>query len=68
MTRTRSCFETTRTPSTVEVEVFNGRLTDDWAGVRACINDPAPLTVHAHTTEDWEQFKNRLEGMLNRWK
>ena len=68
MTRTRSRFETTGTPTTVEVEVFNRRLTDDWAGIGAGINNPAPLTVHAHPAKDWEQLKNRLEGMLNRWE
>ena len=64
----RGRFETARTPTTIEVETWNRHATDDWARVRANINDATPLSVHPNTTKRWEELADRTCSFFDDFK
>src|SRR3546814_593698 len=57
-------LEAAGAPAAVEVEVLNRRLVEDWAGVRADVDDAAPLPQHAHAAEQREKLADGAQGLL----
>ncbi len=62
---TRCRLESPRAPAAIEIQTLDGHLAHDRAGVRADIDDAAPLTQHAHAAEVGKQFLDRRQGALD---
>src|SRR4051794_35593228 len=50
-------LEAPSSPAAADKKVLDGRLTDDWAGVRADVDDAAPLAKHLHPAEYGKQLE-----------
>ena len=66
--RARRGLEAARAPAAVKVQPVHRGFTDDRAGIRADIDNAAPLPVHAHPAESREQFADGLQGVFDHRK
>ena len=64
MPRSRRGFKSPRSPTAIKIQSTNGRLTDDWASIWACINNASPMSIEPHSTDDWKHLDNRRNGAL----
>ena len=59
------CLEATRAPAAIEIQSLDGHLADDRTGIRADINNAAPLAHQSQATEHRKQFTHGLDGALD---
>src|SRR5215831_832282 len=57
----RRRFETTCSPTTVDIKAFHWCEGDYGTGIGRNIHDPCPLSVHPNSRENGEEFYNRLK-------
>src|SRR5690625_5225075 len=60
----RSRLEPPGSPAAIDVDAADRRLADNRAGVRADVDDAAPLPHHPHAPEDGEKLADRRDRLL----